>query len=88
MIKDYLCAFYEHPTLKPYRLNPCDVDAFPVLRPLGRALSAIGGLCPCCSGGRVLAAAALGAAFPTYTLVAAATILVALTIAETLWPTA
>lgn len=78
---------YEHPTLKPYRLNPCDVGAHPALQPLGRALAAIGSLCPCCSGARVIAAAALGAAFPTATLVALAAILVVAVIRETWWPT-
>lgn len=79
MIAKFFHDLYEHPTLKPYRLNPCDCGAFPVLQPLGRALSAFGSDCRCCAGTRVLAAATLGALWPIPTLVAFAAILVALT---------
>lgn len=78
--------FYErHPIL--HKLNPCDCDAHPVLRPLGRALATFGAYCACCSGVRVIAAAALGAAFSVYTLVAIAAALVAMTVYETIYPT-
>lgn len=61
-------AFYEGAYtpkwLRPYRANPCDVGATPVLRPLGRALALLGSHCKCCSGARVLATAVLALAFP------------------------
>ena len=56
--------FYEHPKLKPYRLNPCDHGAFPVLKPFGRALAHFATKCPCCNGARVLATAASAAYSP------------------------
>jgi hypothetical protein len=49
-----------------YRLNPCDLDAAPVLKPFGQALVAVQRVfttnCPCCTGARIalgLAAAVL-----------------------------
>ena len=62
---------------KLFLFNPCDCEAHPVLRPLGRALATFGSYCACCSGVRVIVAATLGAAFPVYTLVAVASFLVA-----------
>jgi hypothetical protein len=73
--------FYErHPIL--HKVNPCDADAHPALRPFGRALTTFGSYCPCCSGFRVIAAVSLGAAFPVPTVVATLAALVALTVRE------
>ena len=78
--------FYErHPIL--HKINPADCDAHPALRPVGRALATIGGLCPACAGGRVLLAVALGALLPVTTVVAGTALLVALTIREAIRPT-
>lgn len=46
---------------KLYKANPCDYDAFCVLKPIGRVLARLTTRCPCCNGFRVLAAGLLGA---------------------------
>jgi hypothetical protein len=48
---------------KLYRLNPCDIDCMPVLKPFGLALEAVQNVfttnCPCCTGMRIVAGLAL-----------------------------
>lgn len=41
-----------------YLLNPCDIDRFPWLAPIGDFFAFFGSDCRCCSGARVLFAAA------------------------------
>lgn len=45
-----------------YRLNPCDIDRLPKLKPLGGffALFAYGTDCTCCLGARIAAAFSIG----------------------------
>ena len=54
--------FYEG--CKVYKINPCDVDSFPKLQPLGKffALFCYGTDCRCCLGFRTLAALLFGIA--------------------------
>ena len=73
-------TFYERRRL--YRFNPCDVDAFPALAVLGRALARFSSGCPCCDAVRAVLLAASAAACPTATAIAFATILVAFIAAE------
>lgn len=50
-----------------HQVNPCDVDRFPVLKPVGDALAALWHAvtadieCPCCLGMRLVAVAGTGA---------------------------
>ncbi len=57
-----ISALYER--LQLYVVNPCDVDAIPMIGVFGRAAARFSTLCPCCSGVRVLATAALVYLFP------------------------
>lgn len=52
---------------KVYKLNPCDRDCFAPLKPIGRALAYFTTHCPCCTGTRILLAAAAGILFPMFT---------------------
>lgn len=63
---------YLYETRRGYRANPCDVGAHAALHPVGRALSALGSLCACCSGARLLvvAIAAALAPVPTFAVLA------------------
>jgi len=73
---------YLYETKRGYRFNPCDVQAFAALQPLGRALASVAGRCPCCAGARLLAATTAAALAPGATLTAAGALLVALTVRE------
>lgn len=39
-----------------YKLNPCDIDRYPVLAPLGDLLAHLASECPCCNTLRVVVA--------------------------------
>lgn len=58
--------------LRPYKANPCDVDAAGPLKALGEALAVLGSHCKCCSGTRVLVALVAGALWPEVALAVAA----------------
>jgi hypothetical protein len=46
---------------RPYRINPCDADAFAAIKPFGRVIARLATQCQCCSGFRVLFAMLAGA---------------------------
>jgi len=45
-----------------HKLNPCDIDRYPVLAPVGDLLAYLASECPCCNTLRVFFA--LAVAFP------------------------
>jgi hypothetical protein len=67
---------------KLYKANPCDAWASPLLRPLGRAVARLASDCRCCSGARLVTAAALAALFPTATILVICAALVLMTAHE------
>jgi hypothetical protein len=71
-------------THRVYVLNPCDAGAHAILRPGGRALARLAGLCPCCAGTRLVFAAGLAAVWPVPTLVALGAALAVMTAQETI----
>ena len=52
------------PNVQLYKANPCDVGGHRCIASLGKAFAALAVDCRCCSGARVLAAAALTAYWP------------------------
>lgn len=77
---NWLSTQYEEHKL--FRANACDRDAWPVLKPFGRALARLAGFCPCCAGARVVVATGLAAVCPTGTPTAVGVIYLALLITE------
>lgn len=61
-----LAGLYER--LKLFKVNPCDFDAIVPLKPLGKAFESLTVACPCCTGARIVIAAALAAVWPLFTL--------------------
>jgi hypothetical protein len=62
-------SFYERYHL--YKLNPCDLDIYPVLKPFGLALTALQRVfttnCYCCTGFRIAAGLITAAFIGRYT---------------------
>ena len=70
-----------------HALNPCDVDAHALLKPIGRALAQLTTYCPCCTGARILIAVVLTYLMPTLTLTLTTILFVALVVKEIFKPT-
>lgn len=51
-----------------HALNPCDVDAHWLVKPVGRALAQFTTYCPCCTGARIPIAVVLTYLMPVLTL--------------------
>lgn len=43
-----------------HQLNPCDIDRYAVLAPVGDLIAKLATECPCCNGLRILTALAIG----------------------------
>jgi hypothetical protein len=73
MIREWLSRLYEGEFgpkwFRPYRINPCDADAFAVLKPFGRAMGWFATQCPCCNGVRVVIALLIGLYAPQVAMV-------------------